>query len=168
MPAFPGPTAELGDERDVLLGYLDFFRTVAHDKVAGMSSADQARSRLASGWTPLELLNHLRHVERRWLVWGFEGEPVADPWADRQDDRWHCATDFATVARELDEQAATTRRVVTAHRLDDVGAPSDRWDGEPPATLRRVMLHLVQEYARHCGHLDIVRELADGSVGEDG
>jgi hypothetical protein len=150
----------------VLLGYLDFFRDVVRDKVAGMSAADRTGARLASGWTPLELLNHLRHVERRWLVWGFEGEPVSDPWADRRNDRWHCPSDFVTVAAELDEQAATTRRVVEAHDLADVGAPGERWDGAPPPTLRRVLLHLVQEYARHCGHLDIVRELVDGSVGE--
>jgi uncharacterized protein DUF664 len=46
-------------------------------------------SRLPSGWAPLELLKHLVHVERRWLVWGFEGEPVDDPWADERDGRRH-------------------------------------------------------------------------------
>jgi hypothetical protein len=47
-----------------------------------------------------------------------------------------------------------------------VGEPGPRWDGAPPATLERVLLHLVQEYARHAGHLDVVRELIDGRVGE--
>jgi hypothetical protein len=54
------------------------------------------------------------------------------------------------------------------HQLDDVGQPGERWAGAPPAPLRRVLLHLLQEYARHCGHLDIVRELADGTTGEGG
>ena len=53
-----------------------------------------------------------------------------------------------------------------AHDLADLGAPSDRWDDDRPPPLDRVLLHLVQEYARHAGHLDIVRELADGATGE--
>lgn len=44
---------------------------------------------LQSDWTPLELVKHLTHVERRWLVWGFEGQPVAEPWGDSQDGRWY-------------------------------------------------------------------------------
>jgi len=59
-----------------------------------------------------------------------------------------------------------TREVVMAHDLADLGAPSDRWDDDRPPPLERVLLHLVQEYARHAGHLDIVRELADGATGE--
>ena len=50
--------------------------------------------------------------------------------------------------------------------LDEVGQPGDRWDGADPATLERVLFHLLQEYARHVGHLDIVTELATGHAGE--
>jgi Protein of unknown function (DUF664) len=50
--------------------------------------------------------------------------------------------------------------------VDEIGQPGERWDGEPPATLERVLFHLTQEYARHVGHLDIVCELAGGPVGE--
>jgi hypothetical protein len=64
--------------------------------------------------------------------------------------------------------AEVTRHVVRSHGLDDIGQPGERWDGAPPPPLRRVLLHLLQEYARHVGHLDIVRELTDGSVGEEG
>jgi hypothetical protein len=166
MP-FPSPTIAIDDERQVLLGYLDFFREVAITKVGGLPAAEQSSSRLPSGWTPLELLNHLRHVERRWLEWGFAGQPVPDPWADRHGDRWHADSGFAEVARDLYGQATVTRRVVEGHELDDTGRPGERWEGAPPPALRRVLLHLMQEYARHCGHLDIVRELADGSTGED-
>ena len=70
------------------------------------------------------------------------------------------------LVRALHEQAAVSREVVEAHDLDEVGQPGERWSGAPPATLERVLLHLVQEYARHAGHLDIVRELADGHSGE--
>jgi hypothetical protein len=56
--------------------------------------------------------------------------------------------------------------VVERHALTDVGQPGERWDGAPPATLERVLLHLLQEYARHAGHLDVLRELVDGTTGE--
>ena len=121
-----------------------------------------------SGWTPLELIYHLVHVEIRWLDWGFEGRPVADPWADEVDGRWHVPSglDRSAVLELLENRGRRTREVVLAHELDEVGAPGERWRGEPPATLERVLLHLVQEYARHAGHLDIARELIDGRVGE--
>lgn len=60
----------------------------------------------------------------------------------------------------LEEQGRTTRAVALRHGLDEQGLPGERWDGEPPATLERVLLHLLQEHARHLGHLDVVAELA--------
>jgi hypothetical protein len=54
------------------------------------------------------------------------------------------------------------RAIITAHHLDEVGKPGERWDGADPATLERVLFHLVQEYARHLGQLDVVVELATG------
>jgi uncharacterized protein DUF664 len=59
-----------------------------------------------------------------------------------------------------------SRAVVEANDLSTVGQPSDRWDGADPPSLERVLLHLLQEYARHLGHLDIVAELSDGPVGQ--
>ena len=59
-----------------------------------------------------------------------------------------------------------TAAIARRHDLDEIGAPGERWDGAPPATLERCLLHLVQEYARHLGHLDVVRELLDGRTGE--
>jgi hypothetical protein len=125
-------------------------------------------SRLPSGWTPLELVNHLTHVERRWLEWGFEGSDVAQPWADRRDDRWWVdpTRSVGDVLAALAEQAGRTRGIVLRHDLAEHGQPGPRWDGAPPPTLERVLLHLLQEYARHAGHLDIVAELAGGPTGE--
>ena len=168
MLPFPSPTTPHAPRADVLLGYLAYFRSVVLARLDGLPDEALRESRLPSGWAPLELLHHLVHVERRWLVWGFEGQPVAEPWGDQRDGRWHVppGTGLAELARDLSEQAATTERVVRAHDLDDVGRPGERWDGEPPATLERVLLHLLQEYARHAGHLDVVRELVDGTTGE--
>ena len=73
----------------VFLGYLDYFRSRLISKLEGLPGGELRRSRLPSGWTPLELLKHLSYVEMRWLEWGFEGREVPDPWADSRDDRWY-------------------------------------------------------------------------------
>ena len=165
---FPEPTAPAGGRAEVFVRYLDYYRETLLEKVAALPGAELRTSRLPSGWTPLELVKHLRHVERRWLQWGFLGEPVDDPWGDRRDDRWHvgAAETPDDLIRELREQGRVTTRIATGHDLDSVGQPGPRWDGAPPATLERVLFHLLQEYARHVGHLDIVAELAGGPVGE--
>lgn len=165
---FPEPTAPCGSQAEVFLGYLDYFRSVVIDKLQGLPDDALRASRLPSGWAPLELLKHLTYVELRWLVWGFAGEPVDQPWGDATQGRWRVAPEetLADLVRALHEQAARTRDIVRTHDLSDVGKPGERWDDAPPATLERVLFHVVQEYARHVGHLDVVRELIDGRTGE--
>ncbi|WP_301547928.1 DinB family protein [Micromonospora sp. C95] len=168
MPPFPEPTVPADGRAEVFLRYLDYFRESVLAKVAGLAEAERRGSRLPSGWTPLELLKHLRHVELRWIEWGFQGRDVADPWGDHRDDRWYVAPEesFAELTAVLRAQGAHTRAVVEGADLAARGAPGPRWEGADPASLERVMFHLVQEYARHLGHLDIVAELAGGPVGE--
>jgi uncharacterized damage-inducible protein DinB len=152
----------------VFLGYLDYFRATLLDKVASLPADSLGRSALPSGWTPLELVKHLRYVELRWIEWGFQGRAVETPWGDRRDDRWHVrpGETLDSLGAELRAQGEHTRAAVTATDLDAVGAPGPRWEGAEPPTLERVLFHLVQEYARHVGHLDIVTELAGGARGE--
>lgn len=168
MPPFPSPTIPIADRTQVLTGYLDFFRETVVTKVAGLSEAQLRGSIVPSGWSPLELVHHLTWVERRWLEWGFEGVECADPWGDERDGRWHVPADIATaqVLAGLLAQGEVTRRIASAHSLDDHGAAGPRWDGAEPPTLERVLLHLLQEYARHAGHLDVTRELLDGTTGK--
>jgi len=165
---FPEPTTSRDDRREVLLEYLDFYRFTVREKVTGLSDGDLRTSRLPSGWTPIALVKHLLNVERRWIVWGFEGIDVPDPWAEERDERWYAGPDerVEDLLDAWDAGGRHTREVVMSHSLDDLGAPSDRWEGDAPPPLERVLLHLVQEFARHAGHLDIVRELADGATGE--
>ena len=152
----------------MFLGYLDYFRSVLVSKLDGLPDGELRASRLPSGWTPIELLKHLTYVELRWLEWGFEGRNVVEPWGDNRDDRWYVAPGetLDELLTALHAQAARSRAVVEAHDLSEIGQPGDRWDGDDPATLERILFHLLQEYARHVGHLDIVSELAGGQTGE--
>lgn len=91
-----------------------------------------------------------------------------EPWGDQRGDRW-CVTPEETtdvLIASLHAQAARSRTIVENNDLSSVGQPGPRWDGAPPATLERVLFHLLQEYARHLGHLDVVSELGGGPVGE--
>ncbi|MGD0065991.1 MAG: DUF664 domain-containing protein [Streptosporangiaceae bacterium] len=165
---FPEATTPASSRVEVFLRYLDYFRSRVTAKLEALPAAEWRRTRLPSGWTPLQLLKHLRHIERRWLEWGFEGRDVDDPWADADADgdggRWSVADEEtpASLLADLHEQAERSRAIITAHHLDEVGKPGERWDGADPATLERVLFHLVQEYARHLGQLDVVVELATG------
>ena len=165
---FPGPTTPIDSRQQVFLTYLDYFRATLVDKLSGLPEDALRTSRLPSGWTPIELAKHLTFVEMRWLEWGFEGQHVTDPWGDGKDDRWYVDPDesSADVVAALSARGVRTRSIVEAHRLDEVGVDGERWEGEPPPQLERILFHLLQEYARHVGHLDIVRELEDGTTGE--
>ncbi|GAB4058315.1 mycothiol transferase [Catellatospora paridis] len=158
----PSPTAPIGSRNEVFTAYLDYYRATVITTVERMSETDQRRSRLASGWTPVELLKHLRFVELRWIVWGFEGRDVGYPWGDARDGRWHVdpSESLTELVAVLLAQGEHTREVVLAADLSAVGHPGERWEGAEPPTLERVLFHLLQEYARHAGHLDIVAELA--------
>jgi uncharacterized damage-inducible protein DinB len=165
---FPEPTAAAASRAEVFLTYLDYFRSTLVAKVEGLPDGEARQSRLPSGWTPAELLKHCQFVEMRWLEWGFAGRDVGDPWGDARDGRWYVAPEetLGQLVAALRAQAARTRALVRSHNLEDIGQPGERWDGASPASLERVLFHLLQEYARHLGHLDIASELAGGPTGE--
>jgi uncharacterized damage-inducible protein DinB len=165
---FPSPMIPAAGRAEVFVRYLDFFRDTVLAKVAALDEDELRRSRVPSGWTPLELLKHLRYVELRWIEWGFEGRDVGEPWGDRRDDRWYVAPEETRddLAAALRAQGVHTREVIGGSELTDAGVPGPRWEGAQPAPLERVLFHLLQEYARHLGHLDIVAELAGGPTGE--
>jgi hypothetical protein len=119
-------------------------------------------------------------MEQRWFVWGFLGEQVDEPWGDwdtdepwRSDDSdetlpaacWVVADDVTaeSLAARLDEIGARTRAVLRGFPLDSTAAPGGRFDDDPP-TLEWICFHVLSEYARHAGHLDIVAELSSPAV----
>ncbi|MEL7976666.1 DinB family protein [Isoptericola sp. F-RaC21] len=154
--------------------FLDYYRATVDRKLDGMTDAQLRTSLLPSGWSPLELLTHLVHMERRWFVWGFLGEQVDRPWGDNADavpeNPWRV---LDGVGREeliaaLHAGGERTRDILTGHDLTERAVVGGRFtadQGEPP-TLLWICFHVLQEYARHTGHLDVARELSDGATGE--
>lgn len=165
--SFPEPSGQTADPRELFETYLTYYRETVIAKAESLSAPELRVSRVDTGWTPLELANHLAFMERRWLVWGFLGEHVDDPWGDAVDGRWSVPDDvgLARVVARLREVGQRTSDVLAAHRLDEVAPPGPRFEGEP-ATLAWICFHVLQEYARHAGHLDIGVELAGGPTGE--
>ncbi|WP_308253391.1 DUF664 domain-containing protein [Pseudonocardia sp. ICBG601] len=167
-PRLPEPSDPAPSTTALLLGYVDFYRDRVLDKYAALPEPERTASRLPSGWSPAELLHHLRCMERRWLEWGFVDADLPDPWADHVDGLWALPSGDGAddVAAALAAQGRRTREIAESVGPGAAGVPSGRWAGAPPATIERTLLHVVQEYARHLGHLDVVVELATGSTGE--
>lgn len=165
----PEPDQHVTDPVARIVAYLDFFRHEVRRKTSGLSPEDLDRVVVPSGWTLPGLAEHLVHMERRWIVWGFLGEHVVDPRADRDgEERWFTARPLTDILDDLDAGGLRTREVVADHDPLDRAATGGLFgpDDETP-TLLAILFHVMQEYARHAGHLDIARELVDGFVGED-
>jgi uncharacterized damage-inducible protein DinB len=170
------PEQIAGGEADHVAAYLRFYRETVVAKCRTLPDAELRRPRLPSGWTPLELLQHLAYMERRWFQWGFLGEPVDAPWGDNagaeRDAGWQVTpeTSLDDVVALLDRVAVRTEEVLATSALEDAAATGGRFRAGPgmPAvpTLRWICFHVLQEYARHAGHLDVVVELAGGPTGE--
>ena len=165
------PHRELADTLELHLQYLDRYREIIEAKLTGLSESDLRSSRLPSGWSPLALLKHLVYMERRWLRWGFAGEQVDHPWGDSSDDPdapWSIGDDETLdgLLAKLHEGGEFTRRVVTGADLATLGAAGGRFTEDDRPTLNWILFHVLQEYARHAGHLDVARELVDGATGE--
>ena len=147
--------------------YLDFYRRTCIEKCRALPAAELRTSRLPSGWTPLEMLAHLYFMERRWFVWGFLGEDVDDVWGDGAD-RWRVPDDvtLADLAGRLHALGVRVSGLLAEHRLEEIAPPGPRFEDGQPATLAWICFHVLQEYARHAGHLDVAVELAGGVLGE--
>ena len=164
---FPEPSSEISDPADLLGRYLDFYRGELTRRILALPDAALRESLVPSGWSPLELLSHLVHMERRWMAWGFLGQPVDQPQGDHRDGRWHVPAeiDRDELLRRLDAGAALTGELLRTTPLDTPATPGGKFSDDLPA-LSWIAFHVLQEYARHLGHLDVVVELAGGPVGE--
>jgi len=160
-----------GDEAPLLTAFLDFHRQTLERKCAGLTPQQLAtRSVPTSALTLLGMVRHLAAVETGWLI-GFGGLPV-DLWPEvvrRQAEQWD--VDPATVTQaDVDAAWQTWRAAAQAAREVARRLPLDTQDTpyrrEDTCSLRWILLHLLEEYARHNGHADLLREALDGVTGE--
>jgi len=160
----------VGDERATLAGFLDFQRDTLEWKCSGLT-AEQLRERSAppSSLTLLGLIRHLAEVERGWFRRGVAGEDVGplyyteeelDQDFDDVDDATAEDVEGALAAWRYEVQRA--REIVASAALDQAFT-SRRGN---TISLRWVLVHMIEEYARHNGHADLLREGIDGSKGE--
>jgi uncharacterized damage-inducible protein DinB len=157
------------DERTQLTTFLDYARATARAKCEGASPQDARRAPLPGSplMTLCGLISHLRWVEYYWFQVVFLGEEDQGPWTEEDPDReMRIAVDvpLERLLAEYEEQSARYRELVAATGLDTAAERPMR-DGRHP-DLRWVLLHLVEETSRHNGHLDVVRELLDGTTGD--
>ena len=157
------------DERTILTTFLDYARDTVHAKCAGLSDAGARRAPLPGSplMTISGVVNHLRWVESSWIEATLLGRTIDTPSTDDDPDR-----EFRIALEVPLTQLLAEYRAVCARHRDlvaslDLDTPSRGvlgWRAEP-LTLRWILFHLTEETARHNGHIDILRELADGTRG---
>ena len=155
-----------GDERELLRAYLEFHRETLAMKCAGLSDEDLRRRTTPSSLSLLSLVRHMAEVERAWWRRVLDGQDVPLVWSPDGDFQVAYDTTDADVAEAFDAWRAEMdhgRRIErAAESLEVTGA--DRRSGDE-YSLRRILVHLIQEYARHNGHADVIREGIDGVTG---
>jgi uncharacterized damage-inducible protein DinB len=155
-----------GGERETLRAYLDFHRDTLARKCAGLSEDDLRRRTTPSSLSLLSLVRHMAEVERAWWRRVLDGQDVPLVWSPDGDFQVAYDTTGADVAAAFDawhaEMAHGRRIERAAGSLEVTGV--DRRSGDE-YSLRRILVHLIQEYARHNGHADLIREGIDGTVG---
>jgi uncharacterized damage-inducible protein DinB len=161
-----------GSELDLLGQYLDYQRETVLLKTDGLSRVQLAQTFPPSELTLGGLLYHLALVEESWMEARFLGLPDREPWAGvdwESDPNWEFRTAAELQPEELrrryQEACARSRQVVSNATSLDQRSVQPLRDGTH-FSLRWVLLHLVEETARHAGHADFLREAIDGAVGE--
>jgi Protein of unknown function (DUF664) len=159
-----GP-AHLGDERTALIGFLQRQRDLVHWKVRGVPDEVLRAVATPTGLTVHGLVRHLEHVERSWVREVFNDEqdlPYA--WTDADPDgEFHVPAEVSLelLLRDYAAESKLCDAVIAAvPSLDAVSAHRN-------VSMRWILLHLIEETSRHLGHLDLLREQADGQVGEE-
>ena len=164
MPAHVPPVA---DERSALLSFLEHQRQLVRTAAFGLTDAEAAQAPSASMLSVGGILKHLAQVERNWMD-TVRGTPRMDPAAYVEGFRFAAADSLQVTLADYTAAAEETEKLVAD--IDDLGHPVPVPKGVPwfphdvdAWSLRWVLLHLIEETARHAGHADIVRESIDGA-----
>ncbi|MBP0459416.1 mycothiol transferase [Streptomyces montanisoli] len=154
------PDGELATLED----YLTSYRLTLRMKCEGLDAEQLARRSVPpSTMSLLGLVRHLAEVERDWRGWIGDGDPLPKLYGRRDADFDEAAADPAVVDaayRDLEREQAATDAALAAHH--DLGERL----GKEGIAVRELLVHRVEEYARHCGHADLLRECVDGRVGQ--
>jgi hypothetical protein len=156
---------EDGTEREILTGLLDFLRATVVNKVAGLTD-EQASSRPVppSTLTPAGVVKHLTGVERFWFSIDFAGADLEWPWT-RADPHGNFplrpGDTLAGIVADYMHECERSRHAIEHAELDDRASGAGM-----TFNLRFALAHMIEETARHCGHLDLLRERIDGQTGE--
>jgi uncharacterized damage-inducible protein DinB len=163
------------DETATLLGFLDFQRATLEWKCRGVDAAGMRTTVAASSMTLGGLLKHMALVEDSWFSRSLHGRERSQPWdaVDWQADpdwEWRTsADDSPEELRTLWQSFVERSRVNVAEALAGAGLDQLATRGWPDGThpsLRWIVVHMIEEYARHNGHADLIRESLDGETGE--
>ncbi|WUD77824.1 DinB family protein [Streptomyces sp. NBC_00510] len=156
----PGPDGELATLQD----YLTSYRMTLRMKCQDLDPEQLARRSVPpSTMSLLGLVRHLAEVERDWRNWISDGEPLPKLYGRRDADFDDAVADQAVVDaayRDLEREQAATDAALAAH--PDLGERV----GKDGIAIRELLVHRIEEYARHCGHADLLRECVDGRVGQ--
>ena len=159
------------DERVQLIGWLDLQRSFVRMKCEGLSEEDAHRKVLPTSplMTPAGLVAHLRWNEYSWFQLALMGVPDTGqtPWTEGGHPDAEMFVDDVPLAQLLDEydaECARSNETIATMSLDAVEQGAYAAKGEA-ASLRYILCHMIEETARHVGHLDIIRELIDGATG---
>lgn len=164
---------DAGDETATLLGFLDYQRATFGWKTFGLNAAELSVTVAASSMNLGGMMKHLALDEDTWLSERLMGKESTPPW-DRvdwdsdSDWEWHsAANDSPEMLRTLWEESIERSRASVAEFLldGDLGQLARRQDGRAPSA-RWILCHMIEEYARHNGHADLLREAIDGETGE--
>jgi uncharacterized damage-inducible protein DinB len=167
-----------GTEVEVLVGFLDYHRDTLRHKTEGLDAAQLAQRLEPSTMTLGGVVKHMAYVEDWWFNQVFAGNPVPEPWAsvDWEADNdwdWNSAVDDSPeeLRALLDATIATSDRILADALAgpDGLDATSVLESHKRPGqrfNLRWVVAHLFEEYSRHNGHADLLRERIDGVTGD--
>ena len=163
------------DEAATLLGFLDYQRDTLRWKCGGLTAAQLAITLAPSTLSLGGMLKHLAVVEAGWLNQLFAGGVVKPSWfddLDHADDEWSFSSASTATPEQLfawlEESIEVSDRVIAAALATPDGLSSlsaENEDGQR-ISLRWIICHLIEEYARHNGHADLIRESIDGATGE--
>lgn len=163
-----------GDEVSTLLAALERNRRTFAWKCAGLDASGLSATTAASTMTLAGLMKHLALVEDYYFTHRLQGDPMPPPWdvidfdADQQWEWRTALEDDPDELRELWRQSVRRSRVAVDEALARGGLDAAACVADPDGvpSLRRFVVDLIEEYARHTGHADLLRESVDGSTGE--